>query len=456
MKQLTCELCEGTDFVKQDGMFVCQNCGTKYTVEEAKKMMAGEAGAPAPAVNTRSADADRFRKLALDAFEADNHDEALTYAGRVLEIDCNDYVALYIKGTSTAWKSTTVNLRLKEAILYWTQALENVPVETDEARKLCDDIASDFCQIVIALKSLYIKQVSNAKNLDSNTKAVINLDSYRLGECIKMMIAYNQRVPEEQRKTSAAHSLTNGQSKLPVSVYKEALRKIADNTYSTLRIYKGSDMSNSCFEKYKFHTSAWVMVFGLATEDRVEALNYATTIYRRTVEVLRECQFNTSNMVNVIGQIQDQIKKTEQELAKKAAEEKAKRVKAYWEEHPEAKADLEERKAELEREIRALRGKIGKLEESKKSVPALAERTRICKQIDDLTTQKNSLGLFKGKEKKALQEQIDALIVKRTEQERIVDSQRAEIDTRIAPIQEELDERKRALDYIEQELTRDR
>ena len=83
-------------------------------------------------------------------------------------------------------------------------------------------------------------------------------------------------------------------------------------------------------------------------------------------------------------------------------------------------------------------------------------RNLINKQIDDLTAKKNSLGIFKGKEKKALQEQIDALIVKRTEQERIVDSQRAEIDTRIAPIQEELDERKRALDYIENELTRDR
>ena len=39
MKQLVCEMCGGTDLVKQDGMFVCQTCGTKYSVEEAKKMM---------------------------------------------------------------------------------------------------------------------------------------------------------------------------------------------------------------------------------------------------------------------------------------------------------------------------------------------------------------------------------------------------------------------------------
>lgn len=39
MKKLTCEMCGNTDLIKQDGVFVCQSCGTKYSVEEAKKMM---------------------------------------------------------------------------------------------------------------------------------------------------------------------------------------------------------------------------------------------------------------------------------------------------------------------------------------------------------------------------------------------------------------------------------
>lgn len=39
MKALVCEMCGSQDLVKQDGMFVCQNCGTKYSVEEAKKLM---------------------------------------------------------------------------------------------------------------------------------------------------------------------------------------------------------------------------------------------------------------------------------------------------------------------------------------------------------------------------------------------------------------------------------
>ena len=39
MKQLTCEMCGSTDLIKTDGYFVCQFCGCKYTVEEAKKIM---------------------------------------------------------------------------------------------------------------------------------------------------------------------------------------------------------------------------------------------------------------------------------------------------------------------------------------------------------------------------------------------------------------------------------
>ena len=39
MKQLTCEMCGGTDLVKDGGVFICQTCGCKYTVEEAKRMM---------------------------------------------------------------------------------------------------------------------------------------------------------------------------------------------------------------------------------------------------------------------------------------------------------------------------------------------------------------------------------------------------------------------------------
>lgn len=44
MKQLVCEMCGGKDLIKQDNVFVCQSCGVKYSVEEAKKMLVEIAG----------------------------------------------------------------------------------------------------------------------------------------------------------------------------------------------------------------------------------------------------------------------------------------------------------------------------------------------------------------------------------------------------------------------------
>ena len=39
MKKIVCEMCESTEFIKEDGLFVCQGCGCKYSTEDAKKMM---------------------------------------------------------------------------------------------------------------------------------------------------------------------------------------------------------------------------------------------------------------------------------------------------------------------------------------------------------------------------------------------------------------------------------
>lgn len=39
MKAIKCELCGSNEFVKEDEFFVCQYCHTKYTTEDAKKMM---------------------------------------------------------------------------------------------------------------------------------------------------------------------------------------------------------------------------------------------------------------------------------------------------------------------------------------------------------------------------------------------------------------------------------
>ncbi len=39
MNAIVCEMCSSHDIIKVDGVYVCQSCGTKYSVEEAKKLV---------------------------------------------------------------------------------------------------------------------------------------------------------------------------------------------------------------------------------------------------------------------------------------------------------------------------------------------------------------------------------------------------------------------------------
>ena len=38
MKELVCKMCNSNEIIKQDDLYVCESCGTKYTTEEAEKL----------------------------------------------------------------------------------------------------------------------------------------------------------------------------------------------------------------------------------------------------------------------------------------------------------------------------------------------------------------------------------------------------------------------------------
>ena len=93
MKQLTCEMCGGTDLLKQDGVFVCQYCGTKYSVEEARKMMIDVTGSTVK-VDTREK-LDNLYQLARRAKEDDNSANAIMYYSQILLEKPNDWEATF-------------------------------------------------------------------------------------------------------------------------------------------------------------------------------------------------------------------------------------------------------------------------------------------------------------------------------------------------------------------------
>ena len=92
MKTLICELCGSNNFIKEEGYWVFNHCQTKYTQEEAKKIMVE--GIVDVAID-KSNELLNFQKLAIQYYEAENFEQAKVYFSKILEIDTTDWKAKY-------------------------------------------------------------------------------------------------------------------------------------------------------------------------------------------------------------------------------------------------------------------------------------------------------------------------------------------------------------------------
>lgn len=101
MKALTCEMCGSTNLIKDGGVFVCQSCGTKYSLEEAKKMMVeGTVDVKGTVKVDTSDELKNLYEIARRAKDSDNSENATKYYDMILVKDpssweANFYVVYY-------------------------------------------------------------------------------------------------------------------------------------------------------------------------------------------------------------------------------------------------------------------------------------------------------------------------------------------------------------------------
>ncbi len=101
MKALVCEMCGSQDLIRQDGLYVCQSCGTKYTPDDAKKLMIEVTGT----VKIDKSDETAKRlALAKRAYTDRNYAEAEKYYDLVLQEDPNNWEAAFNKLRSQAFQ----------------------------------------------------------------------------------------------------------------------------------------------------------------------------------------------------------------------------------------------------------------------------------------------------------------------------------------------------------------
>lgn len=118
MKAMRCELCGSTEIIKDGDFFVCQSCGMKYTLENARNMMVeveGVVEVKGTVKQDRSEELLRLIELARGGIDSSNFKDAESYAMRALEIDLNNGKAWAIKAEAIDWQMTLADNRAAES-----------------------------------------------------------------------------------------------------------------------------------------------------------------------------------------------------------------------------------------------------------------------------------------------------------------------------------------------------
>lgn len=188
MKQLTCEMCGSTDLIKKDGMYVCQSCGTKYSVEEAKKMMiegtVDVSGSTVKVDNTAAIS--NYMKMANSAYESGNNKEAESYCNKIIEIDPTYAEAWLLKGIASAWQSTGANIRMEEFLTGVTNACDNAKT-VEELNGYGERAYKEYYNLTLAINKL---KVDSVVNYSDNWKQYIPFPPQYLMWGIQIQIAY--------------------------------------------------------------------------------------------------------------------------------------------------------------------------------------------------------------------------------------------------------------------------
>ena len=155
MKQLTCEMCNSTDLVKQDGFFVCQTCGCKYSVEEAKKMMLeGTVDVQDTVQVDNSAFVEKYLANARRAKQKEDWKESEKYYNMVEQNDPTNIEAIFYS-TFAQIKSALLEAETKDKrqgvfnILVKSVSVidENYDNTSEEHQKLLSEIMDDIKEL---------------------------------------------------------------------------------------------------------------------------------------------------------------------------------------------------------------------------------------------------------------------------------------------------------------------
>lgn len=392
MKRLTCEMCGSTDLIKQDGVFVCQTCGCKYSIEEAKKMMVegtvDVSGSTVKVDNERKIE--NLRTLADRAKAEGDTETAAKYFEELLKEDPNNWEA-------------------------------------------------NFYTIYYAAHNIKIAQIGSAANHVSN---IIDTVFGLIKETLATQEEQNAAKEEVAGAVLnfASYLIPNATNHLGDSL--ESMHEALENwmvPIGLMCLHLG-DSVIKYFEDYEMAEKIYGVVCnfkGMLSE--VESGRQILNIANQRLEPMVEAR-----------------EKKEREEKEAIAAAAKKRTEEYWACHTEERQQLETEKRDLLENRKYLNSQIEELRKKLDAIPSISMRDEKQKMMNELKGQLKSLGFFKGKEKKNLQSRIDELGHEMEQLTVSIENEKSSIHHKINEITDEIKKVDKRVGEIAIELTKER
>ncbi|MBE7067479.1 MAG: hypothetical protein E7385_08015 [Ruminococcaceae bacterium] len=440
---IQCEICDSMNLLKQDGVFVCQDCGAKYTTEEIKKMVSVKAektfeqnfATPvekkAPVITTPvlppEQEISQILQWAEEAFQAGNTSACRKYMNDVKWK--SPYNPEYFK------RCCKYGIFLGEGELQ--DMVTKGPAEEKEARlelayKLLEEQG----------KGISFGDPSHALEVVGEAERLLNTDIPRW----RMNDLWDENRMLEIYFKSVIRQLNNYQLPDPDS---------PDGLYARInwQIVRGIEKMDVYFEKmsvllpqeYKiemftaFCKASEVVLKGrFYTDDskswhniRIDESHY---FYGSDLKVAKKVLAKYKKIVEKYKEEQEAARLAELERkAREALAAKQAENEAYWAEHFEEYSQLKSEKTLLEAKIR-------KLQNEHQADPQKKAMEEARKDIIKYNYELQSCGFFQGKRKKELAEWIAVLQKKEQECAAAYDKNTANYEESLQDLQNQLAE----------------
>lgn len=449
MAALVCDLCGGKLIMGAGGIATCESCGMEHSADRMKEKVQEIKGTVRV---DNSHMIENYLEMARTAKDAGNNLEAESYCNKVIEIEPTNYEAWMLKGEAAAWQSSLQNSRVDEGVTAFVKGINNAPEEKKE--ELIEEAKEQIKNLSLAMISLRADRFAKWPDEEESAGFISDLTSI-LTTVVTFLTQTGALIPTAEIMAPVATQINQSVVKAWQNViwpdyngdpndsddragkyeWQTFIKRVG---YCTTLVEKAIDLCDEDDEDDIQRYENLIFMHKAAIDSCSWDYNYTDwgkswhKEWSLTDEAKRARRTLISRYEAKVREIKASIAaKQAAEKAEKeriAREEAQKRFDAYWAEHAEEKSSLETEQKDLNSKIAAFNKEI-------EAIPGKAEIDNIDERIKKLTEEKSALGLFKRKEKKAIQEQIDQTNVEKKCIQDRMNAARKEIEAKISPLQ---------------------